>query len=105
MINYDNFIIYYCFIIDHTVAFHTNCAQYGPPIALSNIITSINIRSPDHSEVARKAKAMTVVMGRALKRSISMRESVTDYQYCSEAASALPSYVSDMFEMSHGLRS
>ena len=48
-----------------------------PPTApLPNIITSINIRSPDRSEVARKAKAMTVVKGRVLKRSISMREGV-----------------------------
>jgi hypothetical protein len=49
----------------------------APPIApLPNIITSINIRSPDRSEVVRKAKAMTVVKGLALKRSISMREGV-----------------------------
>ena len=49
-----------------------NMAPLLPP--LSNIITSIYIRSPDSSEVVREAKAMTVVKGRALKRSISMRE-------------------------------
>ena len=30
---------------------------------------------------------------------------VTDYQYYSETASALPLYVSDMVKMSHGLQS
>src|SRR5580692_9758943 len=43
-------------------------------LPLSNIITSINIRPPNRSEVVRKAKAMTVVIGRALKQSILIRE-------------------------------
>src|SRR5882724_12816510 len=30
---------------------------------------------------------------------------VTDYRYCPETGLALPSYVSDMVEMTHGLRS
>ena len=48
-----------------------------PPVApLPNIITSINMRSPDRSEVARKAKAMTPVMARELKRLMLMREGV-----------------------------
>ena len=48
-----------------------------PPIApLPNIITSINIRSPNCLEVVRKAKAMTVVKGLALKQSILIREGV-----------------------------
>ena len=34
-----------------------------PPIApLPNIITSINIRSPNYLEVARKAKAITPII-------------------------------------------
>ena len=49
----------------------------APPIApLPNIITSINIRLPDRLEVVRKAKAMTVMIGRVLKQSISIREGV-----------------------------
>jgi len=48
-----------------------------PPIApLPNIITSINIRSPDHSEVVRKAKTIIVAKGWVLKRSILIREGV-----------------------------
>ena len=38
------------------------CPNCPSPIALlSNIITSINIRSPDHSEVVKKTKAITLV--------------------------------------------
>ena len=53
------------------------CLNYLSPIALlPNIITSINMRSPDRLEVARKAKAMTPVMVRVLKRLMLMREGV-----------------------------
>ena len=38
------------------------CPNHPSPIALlPNIITSINIRSPDRSEVVKKARAITLV--------------------------------------------
>ena len=44
------------------------CLDRLSPIALlPNIITSINMRSPNRLEVVKKVRAMTLVIGWALK--------------------------------------